>query len=437
MTTDVSDVLTEAEHAVIRAVLVENDSFDLIDLRADEFWYESHRIIFAEVCAFLANGKSVDYLMLAESLESSGKLKSVGGLQYLGAVVGSIYSTKRIASYAAIVRREYQRRTIKASLIECLNRLEGRDDVGDVLSELDESLTRVVECSAEQQCLHVSDVLKTVLENRKKGDNFIQTGFSALDSLLSGGIRGSNLIVLAGRPSMGKTAFAYQIAEHVARQSSVVFFSLEMGANDVVDRSLSSHYSRPNVDEDDVHDHISSLNLHIDPTSAVDVRHIGSLCRKHKRKHNLDLVVVDYIQLMTGKGDNRTQEMGSISRGLKALAKDLDVPVIALSQLNRKLEDRPNKRPVMSDIRESGEIEQDADVILFIYRDDVYDSDTPDQGLAEIICRKQRNGRVGTVYLDFVPNETRFYNTERRPVGAKPKRVSVGLSSYQAVKEGR
>ena len=257
------------------------------------------------------------------------------------------------------------------------------------------------------------------LSLRDQDKSGIKTGLRDLDRLL-GGFKKSDLIIVAGRPSMGKSSLTCQIAEHVSNKESVIIFSLEMSKRQIASRFLRYHETK--VTKSEAVAHLYSLKLHIDDRPAVTIQHIRSQCRRIKRQHGLSMIVVDYLQLMKGQGDNRNQEIGSLSRGLKGLAKEFDIPVVVLSQLSRKVEERNDKRPIMSDLRESGEIEQDADIILFIFREEVYNQNTPNQGIAEIICRKNRNGSTGSIDTIFDGSTTRFFdfNGERQHVEYVP-----------------
>ena len=253
----------------------------------------------------------------------------------------------------------------------------------------------------------------------------IKSGLRDLDEL-TGGFANGNLVIVAARPSMGKSALCMQIAETASKKHSVAIFSLEMTRREIAARMIKYHRSVMHSD-DLVNDHLLRLNMQFDETGSVSLGHIRTMCRRIKRKHGLAMVVIDYLQLMTGEGENRNQEIGAISRGLKSIAKEFDIPVIALSQLSRKVDDRSDRRPIMSDLRDSGEIEQDADMILFIYRDEVYNQDSSAKGTAEIICRKNRNGGVGTRRLTFNGVLTRFGNYD----GGE-----IRENAYKRAKEG-
>ena len=424
----INDALINSEHAVIGAILKDNDSFDNIDLKAHEFFIKSHELIFNEAAEMLGNGKVVDVITVAESLDSKGLLQQVGELKYIGEIVASCVTTRNIKHHAAIIRKAYQLRKIKALSAE-LNQAADDKKTPEEITELAESsLFNLIENNnTESTMAHVFDAAVEAIEHEDSNQKGVMSGMLNFDRFING-FKKSDLIILAARPSMGKTALAGQIAENVAKKDGVIFFSLEMSKRQLASRMINFHSSRTSKSEAIAH--LKTLNLHIDDRPAATLQHIRSQCRRIKRKHGLGMIVIDYLQLMRGTGDNRNQEIGSLSRGLKGLAKEFDIPVLVLSQLNRKLEERANKRPIMSDLRESGEIEQDADLILFIYRDEVYNPGSPDAGLAEVICSKYRNGATGPVYQEFDGKNTRFVDTDRKPesfVGSdsKPKKFSV------------
>ncbi len=393
---------------MIGGLIVDNDVFDDIgDLKAEFFLHENHRIIYAEIVSMIAVGKTVDVITLAESLSVKGVLKKIGELAYIGSLVQSVGSTKNIKRYAEIVMSEFKRRKVKSLLVDLSGLVDGKADIGQITERAESGLFDLLEDDDSSGMAHVGSAVAEAVDWEDEEHKGLDTGLFNLDKKF-GGMNKSNLIIIAGRPSMGKSALAMQIAEHVSQHESVIIFSLEMPKREVAARFINYHQSI--VDRSEAVRYLYGLNLHIDDTPAITLGHVRSRCRKIKRKHGLSLIVVDYIQLMNGDGDNRTQEIGSISRGLKAIAKEFDIPVIALSQLSRRVEERGDKRPLMSDLRDSGEIEQDADMVLFIYRDEVYDKNSDFFGYAEIICRKSRNGPTGDVLTTFKKELTRFGN---------------------------
>lgn len=438
----------EAEQSVLGGILLDTSAWDKIaDLITErDFYRNEHRLIFRHIGRLTEHGKPVDAITVAESLENNGELDKVGGLVYIGSLAQNVPTAANIRRYAEIVRE----RSIMRKLVEVGSDIAtsaynpGGRSAGQLL---DEAESRVLQINEEgergnQGFVPIPPLLTQVVERIETlygRDNDsdvtgVATGFADLDKMTSG-LQPGDLVVVAGRPSMGKTAFSINIAENIALDSNkaVAIFSMEMGGTQLAMRMIGSvgrlnqHTLRTGKLEDEdwsrMTHALGRLNdapIFIDETAALNSLELRSrarrLHRQNEKKGGLGLIVIDYLQLMSssssgGKGgENRATEISEISRSLKALAKELHVPVIALSQLNRSLEQRPNKRPVMSDLRESGAIEQDADLILFIYRDEVYNPDSPDKGKAEIIIGKQRNGPIGTVALAFRGEFTRFEN---------------------------
>jgi replicative DNA helicase len=387
----------------------------------------------------MAEGKPADAVTLAELLASTQKLDYVGGLPYIGALVQNVPTTANVRHYAQIVRERSVLRQLAAAageIAESAFRPLGRS-ASAVLDEAETKVMHIAEQGArgQQQYTVLGTLLAGVVErieelyNRDNPSEVtgMETGFADLDRMTAG-LQAGDLVIVAGRPSMGKSALAVNIGEHVALQMKmpVLIFSMEMGAHQLalrmiasVGRLQSQNLRTGRLQSDDWNKLSAALGrlneapILIDETPALTSMEVRSRARRVAKQYGkLGLVIVDYLQLMQaqGVGENRATEISEISRSLKALAKELKVPVMALSQLNRSLEQRPNKRPVMSDLRESGAIEQDADVILFIYREEVYNPDTQDKGIAEIIIGKQRNGPIGTVRLTFLGEYTRFEN---------------------------
>lgn len=433
----------EAEQSVLGGILLDTSAWDKVaDLIGEKDFYRfEHRLIYRNIVQLIEHAKPVDAITVAESLESHAELDKAGGLAYLGSLVQNVPSAANIRRYAEIVRE----RSIMRKLAEVGSEIStsaynpaGRD--ADQL--LDEAESRVFEIAeagerGRQGFTRIPPLLNKVVERIETlygRDNAsdvtgLATGFTDLDSMTSG-LQPGELIIVAGRPSMGKTAFSINIAEHAALElnKSVAIFSMEMGGTQLAMRMIGSvgklnqHSLRTGRLEDDdwarMTHALGRLNdapIFIDETAALNALELRSRARRlHRQNNGLGLIVIDYLQLMSAPAskasENRATEISEISRSLKALAKELGLPVIALSQLNRSLEQRPNKRPVMSDLRESGAIEQDADLILFIYRDEVYNPDSPDKGKAEIIIGKQRNGPIGKIELTFRGEYTRFEN---------------------------
>ncbi|MEP7181740.1 MAG: replicative DNA helicase [Betaproteobacteria bacterium] len=431
----------EAEQSVLGGLLLDNDAADKIgDAIADaDFYSEAHRLVYRHIVRLLADGKPADVVTVSESLASVQKLDYIGGLAYLGALVGNVPTAANIRHYAAIVRERSILRQLAATagdIADAAYNPLGRS-AKEVLDQAEAKILHIAEQGSRGQAVfaeigkllvEVVDRIEVLFSRDDPSDvTGVPTGFSDLDRMTSG-LQPGDLVVVAGRPSMGKTAFALNVGEHVALKAGmpVAVFSMEMGSHQLALRLIGSvgrldqHKLRTgrlaNEDWDKLTAALGQLNdapILIDETPALNAIEVRSRARRLQKQYGkLGLVIVDYLQLMQASttGENRATEISEISRAMKSLAKELKVPVMALSQLNRSLEQRPNKRPVMSDLRESGAIEQDADVILFIYRDEVYNADTQDKGVAEIIVGKQRNGPIGTVKLTFIGEYTRFEN---------------------------
>ncbi|MCE2744788.1 MAG: replicative DNA helicase [Burkholderiales bacterium] len=431
----------ESEQSVVGGLLLDNQAWDRIGdvIRAEDFYRYDHRVIFEHIAKLIDNSKPADVITVYESLQSSGKAEDVGGLAYLNTLATNTPSAANIRRYAEIVRdRAVLRRliTISDDIATTALNPQGKD-TKTILDEAESKIFKIAEDGARGAggFQDLQPVLSKVVEridelyHRDSTSDItgISTGFVDLDGKTSG-LQPGDLIIVAGRPSMGKTAFSLNIGEHVAVEEghAVAVFSMEMGATQLAMRLLGSvgrldqHRLRTGrlTDEDWPRltyavEKMQNAQLFIDETPALSSMEVRARCRRLARQcGQLGLVIIDYLQLMgsSSPGENRATEISEISRSLKGLAKELNCPVIALSQLNRSLEQRPNKRPVMSDLRESGAIEQDADVILFIYRDEVYNPDSPDKGTAEIIIGKQRNGPIGTVRVTFLGMYTKFEN---------------------------
>ena len=428
----------EAEQSVIGGLMLDNLAWDNIAdvVNEKDFYRHDHALIFRSIAALADESQPYDVVTVSEWLGSRNELDSIGGLAYLSILANDTPTAVNVKAYANIVR-EY---SILRALIQIGNEISASayNADGRPSKELLDEAERKVFLIAEQGAGNrvgfeaINDLLgkavQKVEEMYKSGEALtgISSGFSNFDEKTSG-LQKADLIIVAGRPSMGKTSFAMNLAENavMGTENSVAIFSMEMPGEQLAIRMMSSlgridsHNLRTGkLDDQDWPRLISSVNmlskakLFIDDSPALSPTEVRARTRRLKREHGLDLVIIDYLQLMqTGSStENRATEISEISRSLKALAKELNVPVIALSQLNRSVEQRPDKRPVMSDLRESGGIEQDADVILFIYRDEVYNPESNDKGTAEILIRKQRNGPIGMVRLAFLGQYTRFEN---------------------------
>lgn len=431
----------EAEQSVLGGLMLDNTAWDKIAdlLAADDFYRDDHRRIYRQIARLIDQSRPADVVTVAEAIESSDDKDKAGGLAYLGSLASSTPSAHNIRRYAEIVRE----RAILRRLVAVGNNIadsafnQGGKEVSQLLDEAESRVFEIAEAGArgKQGFVELQPLLTQVMERidtlyHRENPSLVTgvpTGFTDLDQMTSG-LQEGDLVIIAARPSMGKTSLALNIAEHVAidNRLPVAVFSMEMSGTQLATRMLGSvgrldqHKLRTAqlTDEDwsrlthavgKLHD----APVHIDETPGLNPLELRARARRlHRQYGKLGLVVIDYLQLMSGTnhGENRATEISEISRSLKGLAKELKVPVIALSQLNRSVEQRQEKRPVMSDLRESGAIEQDADLILFIYRDEVYNRDSPHKGKAEIIVGKQRNGPIGDVTLTFLGQYTRFEN---------------------------
>jgi replicative DNA helicase len=434
----------EAEQSVLGGLLLDNEALDRItDLLTEADFYRSeHKLIYQQISRLLERGRPADVVTVSEAIEQAGLTDETGGLAYLGELAANTPSAANIRRYAEIVReRAVLRHLVVAGdeiATDALNPL-GRD-AKELLDTAEQKVFAIAEMGAraQQGFVHINPLLTQVVERIQElhdRDNpseitGVPTGFTDLDNKTSG-LQPGDLIIVAGRPSMGKTAFALNIAEYVAVDVGlpVAVFSMEMGGTQLAMRMLASigrldsHRVRTGRLTDDEWSRLTyalgklhEAPMHIDETGGMNPTDLRGRARRLKRQvGKLGLIVIDYIQLMgsTRQNENRATEVSEISRSLKALARELEVPIIALSQLSRKVEERTDKRPMMSDLRESAAIEQDADVILMMYREDYYKPDTPDKGMAEVIIGKQRNGPTGTVNLAFLGEYTRFENLAR------------------------
>jgi len=428
----------EAEQAVIGGLLLDNRAWEKIadKITSDDFYREEHRLLFSAIGNLEAKNQPFDAVTLSELLTNTGQLEQVGGLAYIGRLAKETPSAANITAYADIVRERSILRQLIAIGTDIANAgfQPGRRESRELLEEAEKRVFEIAEQDMRGRggFKDIKDLLTTTVEQIDylfQSDGHITgipTGFDKFDDMTTG-LHAGELIIVAGRPSMGKTTFAMNIAENAAigHKTPVAVFSMEMPGEQLAMRMISSlgridqHHIRTGqlTDEDwpritsAVH-MLSEAKMFVDDTPALSPGEIRARARRMKRQHGLGLIVIDYLQLMQvgGGSENRATEISEISRGLKALAKELAVPVIALSQLNRSLEQRTDKRPIMSDLRESGAIEQDADVIVFIYRDEVYNEDSPQKGTAEIIISKQRNGPIGKSMLTFLGKYTKFEN---------------------------
>lgn len=427
----------EAEQSVLGGLLLDNQRWDQIadKISESDFYRKEHRLIFQAISCLIDDNRPADVVTVSEWLDKSGELEQAGGLEYLGALANNTPSAANIAAYADIVRERAIMRQLIYVATDVANSAyqpEGRSAV-EILDYAERHIFEISEKGDRRGGFQPMKSLLTAAIDRidtlyrmDSPITGVSTGFEDMDDMTSG-LQAADLIVLAGRPSMGKTSLAMNIAENAAvgHKVPVAIFSMEMPGQQLAMRMMASlgrinaHKVRTGkLDDDDWPRLTSAINMlaeapiYIDDTPALNPMELRTRARRLHREHGLGLIIVDYLQLMqtSENNENRATEISNITRALKGLAKELSIPMIALSQLNRSLEQRPNKRPVMSDLRESGAIEQDADVIVFIYRDEVYNEESVDKGTAEIIIGKQRNGPTGTVRLTFLGEYTRFEN---------------------------
>ena len=428
----------EAEQAVLGGLMLDNRRFDEVTevITAADFYRQDHRLIYAAVERLATESEPLDVVTLAEYLERAGDIEDAGGLSYLAELAEKTPSAANIRAYAQIVaERSILRQLIEVSggIVDSAFNPQGRNTT-ELLDEAERNVFRIAESRTKEASGPkpinpiLTQALTRIEELFESGEKVtgLTTGFTDLDEWTSG-MQPSDLLIVAGRPSMGKTTFAMNVVENALLSigSPILVFSMEMPADAIVMRMLSSlgridqtRMRSGKLEEDDWPRLTSAVSLlkdkplYIDDTPGLSPTEMRSRARRIARENDgkLGLIMVDYLQLMRvpGNSEGRTAEISEISRSLKGLAKELSCPVMALSQLNRSLEQRPNKRPVNSDLRESGAIEQDADVIMFVYRDEVYNEDTQDKGIAEIILGKQRNGPIGTVRLAFIGKYTKF-----------------------------
>ncbi len=431
----------EAEQSVLGGLMLNSDLFDQVSERVvkDDFYSRSHQLIFAAMSVLLERGEPLDLVTVSEELDKKGELEAVGGIPYLSDIARNTPSVANLTAYASIVRE----RAVVREMIRVANEIadagfnpDGRDS-SQLLDLAESKVFKIAEKRANANegpedikavLSKTVDKIEQLFNNPHNGVTGVSTGYSDLDKMTAG-LQPSDLVIVAARPSMGKTTFAMNLCEHAAMNEDkpVLIFSLEMPSEQIMMRMLASlgrvdqTKIRTGQLNDDDWARVSSTmgimmeqgKMYIDDGSGLTPTEVRSRARRVAREHGgLSMIMVDYLQLMQvpALSDNRTLEIAEISRSLKALAKELQCPVVALSQLNRSLEQRADKRPVNSDLRESGSIEQDADLIMFIYRDEVYHPDTAEKGLAEIIIGKQRNGPIGKVPLTFQGQFSRFDN---------------------------
>lgn len=431
----------EAEQSVLGSLLMDKDAIIKVAdiLRTDDFYREDHATIYGCILKLFEKRKPIDVVTLTDELEKEKKLKDVGGASYLATLVNSVPTSAHVTTYAGIVHQKATlRRLISAAAAITEIGFDETADLETILDKAESTLFSVSQKYVKQYFTPIKDVLEESFDridklHKEKGVlRGVPTGFRDLDNLLAG-LQRSDLIVLAARPSIGKSSLALNMADHVACEAKlpVGLFSLEMSKEQVIDRFLCLRGSvdswklrTGNLEDEDfgklnyAMGVLSEAPIFIDDSPFLNVMEIRTKARRLQVEHDLGLIIIDYMQLMSGMGsrnaDNRVQEVSEISRSLKALARELNVPVLAISQLSRAVEHRPDKRPMLADLRESGSIEQDADVVMFIYRDDYYDKDSDKKNIAEILIRKHRNGPTGDIELYFKPEFMKFASVEKK-----------------------
>jgi replicative DNA helicase len=428
----------EAEQAVLGCMLLDSDVIPTVTelIRSSDFYREDHREICEAITDIVEQAGPVDIITVSEQLQRRGTLEKAGGMDYLASITSAVPTTANARHYAKIVEgKSLLRKLIKAAQEIAGMSYEAADEAEFVLDRAEKSIFDIIERRSTQGFAHIKDVLLEAfirleeLYNSKSPITGVPTGFTDLD-MKTAGLQNSDLVLIAARPGMGKTALALNIAQYAAVQKHVpvALFNLEMSKDQLVNRMLcsevmvDSHRMRTGrLDDEDwkkiarALGPLSEAPIYIDDTPGVTVMDIRAKCRRLKLEKKLGLVVIDYLQLMRGreKAESRQQEVSEISRSLKILAKELSVPVLTMSQLSRGPESRSDHRPMLSDLRESGAIEQDADIVMFLYRDDYYNPDSEKKNLAEIIIAKHRNGSTGTIYLKWFDKYTKFANLER------------------------
>ncbi len=430
----------EAEQSLLGSLLLDADAIIKVAdiLQTDDFYRPDHQTIYEAILALYEARRAIDVVTLTEALESTKQLERAGGASVIASLTGRVPSAANVVHYAQIVHEKgvLRRLITAAGAITELGYHEDRP-VDELVDEAERLMFQVAEQSIVTKFEPLREILTRAFERiedlheHKGKTRGVPTGFADLDNLLSG-LQDSDLVVIAARPSMGKTSFALNIAHHAAihHKASIGFFSLEQSKDQLVDRLVSSEANvdswklrTGNLANEDFErlsfamGTLADAPLYIDDTPNLTVMEVRTKARRLQAEHGLGMVVVDYLQLMQGRqsrDNNRVQEISDISRGLKGLARELNVPVVALSQLSRAVEQRPNHLPVLSDLRESGSIEQDADVVMFLYREDYYNPDTESKNVAKVIVRKHRNGPTGECELFFVPEQTKFRSIDRR-----------------------
>lgn len=428
----------EAEQSVVGSMIMDKEAITIASemLTTDDFYGKQYGILFEAMTELNNEGQPVDLVTLQNKLKEKGVPDEISSLEFVRDLVNAVPTSANIRHYARIVSEKSTLRKLIKINEEITNECyAGAESLDVILEDTEKKVFNVVQHRNSEDFIPIRQIVSNAMDRIEKASHQkgyvtgVETGFIDLDYMTSG-MQPSDLVLLAARPSMGKTAFVLNLTEHMAIKKNyhVAIFSLEMSKEQLVNRffSMESRVESNHIRTGQLNDNewdsliesagvIGKSNLMIDDTPAITISELRSKCRKYKMEHGLDVIIIDYLQLMTGSGrstDSRQQEISDISRSLKSLARELQVPVIALSQLSRAVEQRPDHRPMLSDLRESGAIEQDADVVMFIYRDEYYNKDTEEKGITEIIIAKQRNGAIGTIKLGWLPQYTKFVNLE-------------------------
>lgn len=428
----------EAEQSVIGSMMLDREAIVVASelISGEDFYHKQYGIVFDSMVELHEEGRPVDVVTLQDRLKEKDVPPEVSSLEFIRDILTAVPTSANIKSYAAIVaEKSILRKMIRLNEDIANQCYSGKESMEVILEDAEKRIFELVQNRNSGEFIPIRQVVMNALEKIEAASKNsgrvtgIATGFLDLDYKTSG-MQPADLVLIAARPSMGKTAFVLNIAQHVAfrLKEAVAIFSLEMSKEQLVNRmfSLESNVDAQNLRNGTLSDEewekliesagvIGKSKLIIDDTAGISISELRSKCRKFKLEHNIKMIIIDYLQLMSGSGrsESRQQEISEISRSLKKLARELNVPVLALSQLSRAVEQRPDHRPMMSDLRESGAIEQDADVVMFIYRDDYYNKDSEKKGISEIIIGKQRNGPIGTVELVWLPEYTKFANKER------------------------
>lgn len=440
---DIGKVLpndVDAEQAVLGSMLTDKDAVmsAMETLKADAFYREDNKAIYEAMQNLYGKAEPIDLITLKEELVQLGKLDLIGGIEYIVSLQDKVPTTANVQKYIKIVEEKYTLRNLIKTANEIIDLgYDQTQDISDIMDMSEKKIFNIMQNNSQNAYAPIKDVLVdsfTKLEelyNRKEHVTGVPTGYVDLDNKTAG-LHGSELILVAGRPAMGKTAFGLNIATYAALKANipVAIFSLEMSKEQLANRMLCIESMVPSdrvrtgkLDDEDwvklasTIGPLSDSGIYIDDTPGISVTEIRTKCRKLKMEKNIGLVLIDYLQLISSsnkRAGSREQEISEISRSLKILAKELDIPVIALSQLSRAVEQRPDHRPMLSDLRESGAIEQDADIVMFLYRDDYYNPETDKKNVAEVIIAKQRGGSTGTVELLWLSDYTKFVNLEKR-----------------------